>query len=292
MSSSVNDPAAPPAASQAHETAPETAVEQDQPETVAGKETEERESTSSSPEHQEAGGSKDEDTGGSPKEQKDKEGEEAAVEDENPPLPDEPVPSQAEWQAVWSPAHNAYYFYNTRTAETTWVNPLDPSASSSSSTLAATASSSATQPHTAPAPTPTPAATDDVPKPPQDLSYLNGIDPELAYLDPTLAVPSAGAKGPVPTFTARFGARSGKFTAMDGRQPEHLSEAARAQRMSSVYFDTAAWEREIAERDAKAKADQEAGVGEKRKRVTKADIERFKAQKQAKKAIRNAWLRE
>ncbi|KAG9077945.1 hypothetical protein FS749_010127 [Ceratobasidium sp. UAMH 11750] len=127
---------------------------------------------------------------------------------------------------------------------------------------------------------------------PRDLSYLNGIDPELAYLDPTLAVPPAGAKGPVPTFTARFGARSGAFTAMDARRPEHLSEAARAQRMSSVYFDTAAWEREIAERDAKAKADAEAGVGDKRKRVTKTDIERFKAQKQAKKALRNAWLRE
>ncbi|KAG8723151.1 hypothetical protein FRC09_004545 [Ceratobasidium sp. 395] len=208
-------------------------------------------------------------------------------EDENPPLPDEPVPTQTEWQAIWAPTHNAYYFYNSRTAETTWVNPLDPSSSASTSTP---------QPQAQTQPEPqTDKSKQDEAKPeeaPRDLSYLNGIDPELAYLDPTLAVPSGGAKGPVPTFSARFGARSGKFTAMDGRQPEHLSEAARAQRMSSVYFDTAAWEREIAERDAKAKADDEAGVGDKRKRVTKADIERFKAQKQAKKAMRNAWLRE
>ncbi|CAE6493511.1 unnamed protein product [Rhizoctonia solani] len=202
----------------------------------------------------------------------------------NPPLPDEPLPPQSEWQAIWSPAHNAYYFFNARTNETTWVNPLDPSAS--------TASTSAPQVQTQPPTEPEPKETTADEKPPPDLSYLGGIDPELAYLDPTLAVPSAGSKGPVPTFSARFGARDGKFTAMDGRRPEHLSEAARAQRMGAVYYDTEAWEREIAERDAKAKADAEAGVGDKRKRVTKADIERFKEQKKAKKAMRNAWLRD
>lgn len=189
----------------------------------------------------------------------------------DPPLPDEPEPTQNEWQAIWAPTHNAYYFYNSRTAETTWVNPLDPASS---------ASGSAVQPQ----PDSQPPPSDDKPKeegektdeageaPPRDLSYLNGIDPDLAYLDPTLAVPPTGAKGPVPTFTARFGARSGAFTAMDARRPEHLSEAARAARMSSVYFDTEAWEREIAERNAKAKAEEEAGVGDKRKRLTKADI--------------------
>ncbi|QRV84747.1 hypothetical protein RhiJN_12763 [Ceratobasidium sp. AG-Ba] len=199
--------------------------------------------------------------------------DESESKDENPPLPDEPVPTQNEWQAIWSPAHNAYYFYNSRTAETTWVNPLEPPAASSSNSDPAAAptpstSSAQPQPEVAAA-----APTEPEEKPPQDLSYLNGIDPELAYLDPSLAVPPTGAKGPVPTFTARFGARSGKFTAMDGRQPEHLSEAASAT-------------------DELSKADREAGVGDKRKRVTKEDIERFKAQKQAKKALRNAWLRE
>lgn len=219
------------------------------------------------------------------------EGEGNTDDDANPPLPDEPEPTQNEWQAIWAPTHNAYYFYNSRTSETTWVNPLDPASSASGSTAQ-------------PQPEAQVPPTDDKPKegsenpdeigeaPPRDLSYLNGIDPDLAYLDPTLAVPSAGAKGPVPTFTARFGARSGAFTAMDARRPEHLSESARALRMSSVYFDTEAWERELAERNAKAKAEEEAGVGDKRKRLTKADIERFKEQKKAKKNLRNAWLRE
>ncbi|EUC61458.1 WW domain protein [Rhizoctonia solani AG-3 Rhs1AP] len=57
------------------------------------------------------------------------EAKEEQGDDANPPLPDEPLPPQNEWQAVWSPAHNAYYFFNSRTSETTWVNPLDPSAS-------------------------------------------------------------------------------------------------------------------------------------------------------------------
>ena len=206
---------------------------------------------------------------------------EGTEDDANPPLPDEPEPTQSEWQAIWSPSHNAYYFYNSRTAETTWVNPLDPSSS---------ASASGPVPPEPQAKVPAEKNDEPVEQPPQDLSYLNGIDPELAYLDPTLAVPSTTAKGPVPTFSARFGARSGKFTAMDGRRPEHLSEAARAQRMGAVYYDTEAWEKEIAERDAKAKADEAAGVGDKRKRLTKADIERFKEQKKAKKALRNAWL--
>ncbi|CCO32793.1 hypothetical protein BN14_06856 [Rhizoctonia solani AG-1 IB] len=220
------------------------------------------------------------------KENKTEDGDQGTEEpdDANPPLPEEPVPSQAEWQAVWSPQHNAYYFFNSRTGETTWVNPLDPSASA--------ASTSTTQTEAPPTQESKLEDTSAGEKPPPDLSYLGGIDPELAYLDPTLAVPSAGSKGPVPTFSARFGARDGRFTAMDGRRPEHLSEAARAQRMSAVYYDTEAWEKEIAERDARAKADDEAGVGDKRKRVTKADIERFKEQKKAKKAMRNAWLRE
>ncbi|CUA73049.1 hypothetical protein RSOLAG22IIIB_10493 [Rhizoctonia solani] len=225
---------------------------------------------------------KEEELNGTEKGEESETKEREQPDDTNPPLPDEPVPSQNEWQAIWSPAHNAYYFFNSRTSETTWVNPLDPT-----STPATTTAQPEPEPESKDEQAPT---TDE--QPPADLSYLNGIDPELAYLDPTLAVPSGGAKGPVPTFSARFGARDGKFTAMDGRRPEHLSEAARAQRMSAVYYDTEAWEREIAERDAKAKAEAEAGAGDKRKRVTKADIERFKAQKKAKQAMRNAWLRE
>jgi hypothetical protein len=67
--------------------------------------------------------------------------------EEPPPLPDEPLPSEDSseeesdsnssqnsnnevantepdaWQAIWEPSANAYYFYNSQTGETTWLNP-------------------------------------------------------------------------------------------------------------------------------------------------------------------------
>src|SRR5271163_873118 len=70
---------------------------------------------------------------------------------EAPPLPDEPVPSSEDedqstdegsdsstalenasnnepdpWQAIWEPNANAYYFYNSQTKESTWLNPRLP----------------------------------------------------------------------------------------------------------------------------------------------------------------------
>lgn len=39
-----------------------------------------------------------------------------------------------QWQAIWAPQYNAYYFYNSVTQETTWTNPLQPEASSSYTT--------------------------------------------------------------------------------------------------------------------------------------------------------------
>ena len=42
------------------------------------------------------------------------------------PSQEEGAAVQAQWHAIWSPAHGAYYFYNPSTTETTWVNPLAP----------------------------------------------------------------------------------------------------------------------------------------------------------------------
>ena len=52
-----------------------------------------------------------------------------------------------------------------------------------------------------------------------------GIDPSLAYLDPSLVGGPVAAGGSAPnTFTAKFNARTGAFTAGDARDPGHLSE--------------------------------------------------------------------
>ena len=221
-------------------------------------------------------------------------------------------PSSGNWQAIWSPAHNAYYFFNATTQETTWVNPLQPAAgepSSSSSSLPASASASATPPNAQEdAPSGSSSGATHVPASVaqiyalQEAAAAQGIDPSLAHLDPTLAGPSA--PGSAYSFSARFNAHTGTFTKPEGRDPTHLSEYERMKRMSSVYFNMEEWEQDVAQRNEEDEAN-----GKKRKRPTKKDLvrdafakckrgrltkhlqERFKEQKRLKKIAKTAWLR-
>lgn len=174
------------------------------------------------------------------------------------------------WQAIYSPQYNTYYFYNTETQETTWNNPLQPSPATASSPAVGT-----------PALNPV-AEQGSSTLPPSEYTPLEaaaiaqGIDPGLAHLDPTLAGPSSSslANPSNLSFTAKFNKHTGRFTAMDGRTPDHLSEYERAKRMSEVFFDVGAWEKDLAARDA----DDGSGGGEggasekKRKRPTKKDL--------------------
>ncbi|EGO01272.1 hypothetical protein SERLA73DRAFT_105921, partial [Serpula lacrymans var. lacrymans S7.3] len=174
------------------------------------------------------------------------------------------------WQAVWSPQHNAYYFYNSVTQETTWTNPLEAAAVGAPTGTASPDPSSAS-PHAGTSAAASHYATL------QANAMAQGIDPSLAHLDPTLASSSA-----VPanfTYSAKFNARTGTFAKVDARDPSHLSEFERAKRMSEFYFDVGAWEKEVEER----KEAEEHGEGRKRKRPTKKDLERFKEQKKQKK---------
>ncbi|TBU25715.1 hypothetical protein BD311DRAFT_699783 [Dichomitus squalens] len=192
--------------------------------------------------------------------------------------------SQGTWQAVWSPPHSAYYFYNSVTQETTWVNPLQPTAEAGPSntntsevSLRSTAGPSQQQP------------TSSIPN--YDLysaAAAQGIDPALAHLDPSLV--TSGSSTPAAfTYTAKFNARTGTFARPDGRDPTHLSEYERAKRMSEFYFDVNAWENEVAQRKLEEAHEEE--EGRKRKRPTKKDLERFKEQKKQKKLAKTAWLR-
>jgi WW domain-containing protein len=263
------------------------------------------------------------------------------------------TPSSGDWQAIWSPVHSAYYFYNSSTHETTWVNPLQPpspaptsgdttapnaapSASTSTSTSTSvsvsvsTPSTGTDNPTNAPqegdpssssssfaqsssGATPVPASIAQI-YALQEAAAAQGIDPSLAYLDPSLAGgPSAAGGSGAYNFTAKFNAHTGTFTRPDGRDPTHLSEYERMKRMSSVYFNMDQWEQEVAQR--KKHEDDDAANGKKRKRPTKKDLvsspflfcasvlsemltvppfflqERFKEQKKLKKIAKTAWLR-
>ena len=208
------------------------------------------------------------------------------------------TPMSGNWQAIWSSAHNAYYFYNALTHETTWVNPLqpadaspsasptgetttvtpDPSAPSKSTSTpsesapsAADANSQQEDPSSASSSsgaTPVPASVAQI-YALQEAAAAQGIDPSLAYLDPSLAGPSS-APGGAYNFAARFNAHTGTFTRPDGRDPTHLSEYERMKRMSSVYFNMEQWEQEVAQR--KNQEDEDAANGKKRKRPTKKDL--------------------
>src|SRR5712671_2533503 len=195
--------------------------------------------------------------------------------------------SSGNWQAIWSPAHNAYYFYNTLTHETTWVNPLQPAAaagdtpdpsapSASASTSASTSTPSSSAPPSSVAAdanaqegvhssgsssgaTPVPASVAQI-YALQEAAVAQGIDPSLAHLDPSLAGPSA--PGGAYNSTAKFNAQTGTFTRPDGRDPTHLSEYERMKRMSSVYFNMEQWEQEVAQR--KQREDEDAANGKKR----------------------------
>lgn len=182
------------------------------------------------------------------------------------------------WQAVFAPQYNAYYFYNSQTGETTWTNPLQPStdsASSSSSivapnTLPSTAQGTYPDFDTSESPsstsTSTPTTTPYTAL--QAAALAQGIDPSLAHLDPTLVTATTSASGgPIPTFQAKFNARTGAFTKPDARTPGHLSEYERMKRMSQFYFDVNAWEQQVAD-----DKEEEEGNGKKRKRPTKKDL--------------------
>ena len=199
--------------------------------------------------------------------------------------------SAGDWQAIWSPAHNAYYFYNSATRETTWVNPLQSAGGQQPArdsrgkskekdtgetngdsdddddkeegrntdvdenrgTVAGSSSNAGTGT--------TPALTQWEQM--QANAIAQGIDPSLAHLDPSLA---AGPSLPSGAFTARFNAKTGAFTTTDGRDPSHLSEYERAKRMSQFYFDVSAWEKELEQRDI---AEEER---KKKRKPTKKDL--------------------
>ncbi|KAG6880681.1 hypothetical protein C0992_003033, partial [Termitomyces sp. T32_za158] len=67
-----------------------------------------------------------------------------------------------------------------------------------------------------------------------------------------------------------FNARTGQFTRPDARDPSHLSEHARAARMSEFYFDVNAWEDQLAEQGGSIMGSE----GKKRKRPSKKDLVR------------------
>ncbi|BGP01725.1 WW/Rsp5/WWP domain containing protein [Rhodotorula toruloides] len=191
------------------------------------------------------------------------------------PAEQEEEPRKDAWQAVWSAEANAWYFWNAETNETTWQNPRDHSAAS------AFASSSNTSP--------TPAEADATnTTTAEEPDRLPGIDPELAWLDPTAA--RASSSGGLAQ-AARFNARTGRFMADPALNPDRISDYQRGRRQQEAYYDVAGWEASLASRPSKRQHEDAEDEDGKKKRPSAKQVEKFRQAKEEKKRKKlTSWL--
>ncbi|GAA5919635.1 hypothetical protein JCM6882_006884 [Rhodosporidiobolus microsporus] len=174
------------------------------------------------------------------------------------------------WQAVFSPEANAWYFWNAETQETTWTNPR------------ALAEEPAAQPEAGPSSAAT-SSKDVVPE-----SGLPGIDPDLAWLDPSAAVRGGKGAGGL-TQTARFNARTGRFQGDPALNPDRISDFQRGHRQQEAYFDVEGWETSLNGQGLKRKV--EASDDSAKKRPTTKQVDQFRRAKEDKKRKKLArWL--
>ncbi|TLD23304.1 hypothetical protein PspLS_07259 [Pyricularia sp. CBS 133598] len=198
-----------------------------------------------------------------------------------PQLPNEPLPEAEDdgWTYQWDPTHQAYYFLNRFTGQTTWENPRQ---------TVAVASSSAADPTLAPPPLPTVAGGynpaihgdyDDWVAEQKKAGQLPGDDDaaENAHLtDPAAAALYASG--------AQFNRLTGQHQ-RPGVGPENHSDDAKSRRQMNAFFDVDAAANSHDGRSLKA---ERAG-----KRLTKGELKHFKEKRKARKEEkRRAWLRD
>ncbi|GAA5940485.1 WW domain-containing protein [Sporobolomyces koalae] len=190
----------------------------------------------------------------------------------------EPSSEPDPWQAVFSPEANGWYFWNSKTNETTWTNPRDPT----------TASTPSTAPHP---PLPTEEPTDSQ-QPPESSNALPPIDPDLAWLDPAAA--ARGSSSSTAAQTARFNARTGRFQVENHHlTPDRISDYQRSNRQQEAYYDVKGWEQQLDGKGLKRSATDSNALdaSETRKRPSSKQVEKFKQQKQDKKKKKlTSWL--
>jgi hypothetical protein len=191
--------------------------------------------------------------------------------EEIPPLPSEPlpagVPDDDGWAPIWEESAQAFYFYNRFTGATQWNNPRVPEV-------------------TAPVLEPS--------KPPAsrtaggyDPAIHGDYDPNAWYAQP--AEPEASQQAeldPASAYaaTAAFNRFTGRFQNPD-LKPENFNDENKSKRQMNAFFDV----------DAAANSHDGRSLKEERsgKKLTKAELKKFKEKRKAKKEEkRKAWLRD
>ncbi|KAI9361014.1 hypothetical protein BD770DRAFT_383970 [Pilaira anomala] len=185
------------------------------------------------------------------------------------------------WTAVWDDNAQAYYWWNTETNETTWINPEQPVYDTTTTTTAAAAV----------------------------VTSHNPLDSILDKIDTDVKKQLDGKEAPVPvnqesyehyfddqpepsyTTTAHFNARTGRFTTQEDLNrlnPEHLTIENRATRQMQNFFDVDRYTEERNMQRASYTAD---GRIAKKKHLSRKEVEYFKKMKKEKKSKKaREWL--
>jgi hypothetical protein len=192
-----------------------------------------------------------------------------------PPLPLEPPPAVVEeddgWAPVWEESAQAFYFYNRFTGATQWTNPRVPEATAPGV--------EAPQP-----PAQLPAVR---PAGGYDPAIHGDYDPTAWYAQPAEPEPSQNAdKDPAAAYaaSAAFNRFTGRFQNPD-LVPENFNDENKSKRQMNAFFDV----------DAAANSHDGRSLKEERsgKKLTKAELKKFKEKRKAKKEEkRKAWLRD
>ncbi|KAK8091982.1 WW domain-containing protein [Apiospora hydei] len=197
-----------------------------------------------------------------------------------PPLPSEPVPESEDdgWDYHWDATHQAYFFYNRITNESTWENPRTRTSDAS-----------------APAATPAAPSAPGVPELPKNEKPPAGgynpaihgdYDPNAWYAQPSEG-PEAG-QATVPSTEAAYAA-IGSFNRFTGRwqaddqNPDKHNDESKSRRQMNAFFDVDAAANSHDGRSLKA---ERSG-----KKPSKTELKQFKEKRRARKEEkRRAWL--
>ncbi|KAI1640934.1 hypothetical protein F4809DRAFT_588055 [Biscogniauxia mediterranea] len=197
-----------------------------------------------------------------------------------PPLPNEPPPAEDDgWDFHWDAAHQAYFFYNRFTHQSTWDNPRLPKGDANAGSAGQS------------------EATSGIAEPPKDESLPAGgynpaihgdYDPNAWYAKGNSEDPSQ--QGQPVNMSAAYAA-IGSFNRFTGRwqgadrTPGQHSDEAKSRRQMNAFFDV----------DAAANSHDGRSLRAERsgKKPSKTELKHFKEKRRARKEEkRRAWLRD
>ncbi|KAI5928570.1 hypothetical protein F4810DRAFT_644206 [Camillea tinctor] len=197
-----------------------------------------------------------------------------------PPLPNEPPPAEDDgWDFHWDAAHQAYFFYNRFTHQSTWDNPRLPKGNAHASLTGR----------------PVPAAPGTAEPPKDEALPAGGYNPAIhGDYDPN-AWYAKGTQDPSqqeqPVDMSAAYAAIGSFNRFTGRwqgadrNPGQHSDEAKSRRQMNAFFDV----------DAAANSHDGRSLRAERsgKKPSKSELKHFKEKRRARKEEkRRAWLRD